>query len=107
MRYTGLDIREVGESRTADYFTYEILHVFTVIQLTVTHSSVNHNENMSYIPSENSCRTGFRNLSSEFYNQCQKSFIRLGSTVSQTPGALNLFQVGVCGTDFRSVGLVN
>ena len=57
--------REVAESRTAG-FSYGIRHVFIVIQWTMSHSSLNRNENMSYpvaFPYENVCRTGFRYLS--------------------------------------------
>ena len=42
-------------------FSYGIRYVFIVIQWTVTHSSLNHNENMPY-PVLKSCRMGFRNL---------------------------------------------
>ena len=75
-------IRQVAESRTAwsrhaiaktkadtvrpiisvrQAFSYGIRHVFIVIQWTVTHSSLNHNENMPY-PVWKFCRTGYRNL---------------------------------------------
>ena len=51
--------REVAEFRTACIF---IRHVFIVIQWTVTHSLLNHNENMPY-PIWKPCHTEFRNLS--------------------------------------------
>ena len=47
-------------------FSFGIRHVFIVIQWTVTHGSLNHNESMPY-PVWKSCRAGFHNLCIMFY----------------------------------------
>ena len=51
---------ELAHSCTAG-FSYDIQHVFIVIQWTMSHSSLNHNENMLYIVWK-SCCTGVRKL---------------------------------------------
>ena len=56
--------------RMRNPFSYGIRHVFIVSHWNVTHSSLNHNENMLY-PVWKSCHTGFRILSNIWLSTAQ------------------------------------
>ena len=68
-------------------FSYWIWHVSIVIQWTVTHSSMNHNEHMPYPVWKSSC-TGFCILSIEPLDlaHCTINYIHAVAILSSTPG---------------------